>query len=304
MVPTAPLLTERPLGCHSIWNESPCDGTYVKQLRQSLDGAGFHQTKIVAQDGGSQICLSMKADPALAKVVDIIGLHYPSDFGDLGECDALGKPIWASEESSSYDDLNGAACWARVVQSHYVMSGITASIMWNLVGAYYPGKPHYHCYPRLILIILILILIIIAYVLSLFSRHILVCLVDVDVSAAMEWPLLAHGSSLVSAVYRALLIAGKVCWNLYALSLIPAKSPNYPMRMCLQGDSARYAVCGDRLALPQGWLWFRPAAAGRLLHYDGRSKHNGVLIARCEKLLRSRSLHASAPADLFEGCRG
>ena len=130
----------------------------------------------------------MKADPALAKVspdkhfaashsfphtklinrcgpqvVDIIGLHYPSDFGDLGECDALGKPIWASEESSSYDDLNGAACWARVVQSHYVMSGITASIMWNLVGAYYPGKPHYHCYPRLIFIILILILIIIVY---------------------------------------------------------------------------------------------------------------------------------------------
>lgn len=125
--------------CHSIWNESPCDATYVKQLRQSLDDAGFHETKIVAQDGGSQICGAMKADPALAKAIDIIGLHYPSDFQDLGECDSLGKPIWACEESSSYDDLNGAACWARVVQSHYVMSGITASIMWNLVGAYYPG---------------------------------------------------------------------------------------------------------------------------------------------------------------------
>ena len=48
-----------------------------------------------------------------------------------------------------YDDLNGAACWARVVNSHYVLSGMTASIMWNLVGAYYHGTnwwayPHTH----------------------------------------------------------------------------------------------------------------------------------------------------------------
>ena len=93
----------------------------------------------MAQDGGAQICAAMKADPALADAVDVIGLHYPSDFYSMSVCEALGKPIWASEESSSYDDLNGAACWARVVQSHYVMSGITASIMWNLVGAYYPG---------------------------------------------------------------------------------------------------------------------------------------------------------------------
>jgi galactosylceramidase len=81
----------------------------------------------------------MKADAELAKAVAVVGLHYPSDFFNLGVCDSLGKPVWASEESSSYDDLNGAACWARVVQSHYVLSGITASIMWNLVGAYYPG---------------------------------------------------------------------------------------------------------------------------------------------------------------------
>jgi hypothetical protein len=59
----------------------------------------------------TEICTAMKADPALAKAVGVIGLHYPSDFQDLGVCDALGKPIWASEESSSYDDLNGAACW-------------------------------------------------------------------------------------------------------------------------------------------------------------------------------------------------
>ena len=38
---------------------------------------------------------------------------------------------------------NGAACWARVTNSHYVMSGITSSIMWNLLGSYYPGTSWY-----------------------------------------------------------------------------------------------------------------------------------------------------------------
>jgi hypothetical protein len=48
-----------------------------------------------------------------------------------------------SEESLSYDDLNGAACWARVMKSHYALSGITSSIMWNLLGGYYPGTSWY-----------------------------------------------------------------------------------------------------------------------------------------------------------------
>ena len=39
--------------------------------------------------------------------------------------------------------MNGAACWARVITSHYVLSNITASIMWNLVGAYYHGTNWY-----------------------------------------------------------------------------------------------------------------------------------------------------------------
>ena len=80
---------------------------------------------------------------AYAKTVDIIGLHYPSDFVDYKVCHSLNKPIWASEESSSYDDLNGAACWARVINSHFVLQQMTASIMWNLVGAYYHGTNWY-----------------------------------------------------------------------------------------------------------------------------------------------------------------
>lgn len=67
---------------------------------------------------------------AYADAVSIVGLHYPSDYSDYTLCHSLGKPVWASEESSSYDDLNGAACWARVITSHWVLSGFTSSIMW------------------------------------------------------------------------------------------------------------------------------------------------------------------------------
>ena len=108
-----------------IWNERASDADYAQALRRTLDDAGFASTKVVAKDGGADICDTLKKDPAYAKTVDIIGLHYPSDYSDYTTCHALGKPVWASEESSSYDDLNGAACWARVVNSHYVLSGTT-----------------------------------------------------------------------------------------------------------------------------------------------------------------------------------
>lgn len=126
-----------------VWNESPSNARYVKLLRATLDEAGFNTTRIVAQDGGAEICAALAADAEYAAAVDVIGLHYPGDFFSYAACHALGKPVWASEESSSYDDLNGAACWARVVQSHYVLSNITSSIMWNLLGAYYPGTGWY-----------------------------------------------------------------------------------------------------------------------------------------------------------------
>lgn len=108
-----------------------------------MDDAGFSGTRIVAKDGDEGICDDLSKDPVYANSIDIVGLHYPSDYKNYDLCHSLNKPLWASEESSSYDDLNGAACWARVMNSHFVLSGITSSIMWNLVGAYYHGTNWY-----------------------------------------------------------------------------------------------------------------------------------------------------------------
>ena len=133
-----------------VWNERASNASYTESLRAHLNDAGFNATKIVAKDGWTDICDDMKKDPDYvrsapmckrfrcrglmmwywcilqAASVDIIGLHYPSDYQDLSTCHSFGKPVWASEESSSYDDLNGAACWARVINSHYVLERITS----------------------------------------------------------------------------------------------------------------------------------------------------------------------------------
>ncbi len=122
-----------------IWNERSSDATYVKMLRQSLDRAGFNQTQIVAADGGSSICNDLAADAEYRRAVAVVGLHYPSDFDDLSACRALNIPIWASEDSSSYDDNNGAACWGRLLVAHPVMEQISSSIIWSLVGSYFHG---------------------------------------------------------------------------------------------------------------------------------------------------------------------
>ena len=66
---------------------------YAKALRRTLDDAGFKSTKVVANDGGADICDTLKKDPAYAKNVDIIGLHYPSDYSDYATCHALDKPV-------------------------------------------------------------------------------------------------------------------------------------------------------------------------------------------------------------------
>ncbi|CAE7706485.1 galc [Symbiodinium pilosum] len=126
-----------------IWNERSSDSNFVQVLRKSLNEAGHTSTKLVVKDGDIGICNDLLKDKAYADAVDIVGVHYPNDFADFSACHQLAKPLWASEESSSYDDMNGAACWGRVINSHWVLNKMTASIMWNLVGAYYHGTNWY-----------------------------------------------------------------------------------------------------------------------------------------------------------------
>eukprot|EP00042_Codosiga_hollandica_P038562 m.314848 g.314848 ORF g.314848 m.314848 type:complete len:940 (+) comp55423_c0_seq3:52-2871(+) len=125
-----------------IWNERSYNITYIETLRAALDDAGFEDTVIVAPDSNWEIAVDILADPKLAEDVYAIGCHYPGT-ASTPEAEATAKPLWASEDMSTYNDLRGAGCWARVLNQNFVNGNMTATISWNLIASYYEGLPWY-----------------------------------------------------------------------------------------------------------------------------------------------------------------
>lgn len=135
-----------------LWNEAGTSRDYLIALRKTLNEHGFDDTKLVSNDGRPEdLCPHLDVDQHYAQHVDILGFHYPNDDDDdhkiWDTCHRVANrhhmPIWSAEESSSYSDWNGAACWARVIAAHFVRHNVTANIMWNLVGSYYHGLNWY-----------------------------------------------------------------------------------------------------------------------------------------------------------------
>ena len=129
-----------------IWNEIGTNREYVFTLRRKLDENGFTHVKLVSNDGQpGDILPHLINNTNYRNVIDVFGFHYPRehDFDSYKLATSFDKPIWSSEDSSSYGDLNGACCWARNIISHYVLNNITANIMWNLVGSYIHGTNWY-----------------------------------------------------------------------------------------------------------------------------------------------------------------
>lgn len=59
----------RPASSDTSPRQRSSDATYAETLRASLDAAGFTGTKIVAKDGGADICNDLANDPAFVVVV-------------------------------------------------------------------------------------------------------------------------------------------------------------------------------------------------------------------------------------------
>jgi galactosylceramidase len=115
------------------WNERSYNTTYLKTLRNSLSAAGFTNTKIVAPDSGWSIAQDILNDPELAQAIFGIGAHYPG-LHSSAQAIQTGKPLWASEDDSTYNNNVGAACFARIINQNYVQGNMTATINWNLIA--------------------------------------------------------------------------------------------------------------------------------------------------------------------------
>ncbi|XP_067656903.1 galactocerebrosidase-like [Haliotis asinina] len=127
-----------------IWNERMYNITYIKTLRKSLDSNGLQSTRIIAADyfGWDTLSDEIINDPELAADIYGIGVHYPGTVSSLKALES-GKQLWASEDYSTYDDVVGGGCWARLVNQNYVNGFLTSTISWALLASWYEGLPFY-----------------------------------------------------------------------------------------------------------------------------------------------------------------
>ncbi len=122
-----------------IWNErNPPERDYIITLRRQITAAGL-PTQIIAADSNWAICGYMANDPELAAAIYGVGAHYPHSLS-TPECSALNKPIFSSEDFSSY--YASGRSWAQTLNHNYVFGNITGTIAWNLVAAYYDNLPY------------------------------------------------------------------------------------------------------------------------------------------------------------------
>ena len=124
-----------------IWNERNYDITFVKVLKSVLaqDVSTAH-VEVVAADGSWRVSDDILLDPSFADAVDIVGCHYPGTTTTNASL-KTGKPLWSSEDYSTYNDNVGAGCWARILNQNYVNGYMTSTISWNLIASYYPQLP-------------------------------------------------------------------------------------------------------------------------------------------------------------------
>ncbi|MEU3566523.1 ricin-type beta-trefoil lectin domain protein [Kitasatospora sp. NPDC006786] len=126
------------------WNERGFDKAWYENLKSTLVARGYGATKVVAADDTWEVADAMAADPAFKNAVDVVGVHYPCGYmSSFTECpstptaQALGKPLWASENGSQ--DLNsGAPAVARGINRGYLDGKMTSFINWPVIAALYP----------------------------------------------------------------------------------------------------------------------------------------------------------------------
>jgi O-glycosyl hydrolase len=134
------------------WNERGFEPQFFKSLDTQLDANGFEKVKLVADDSYFWgVATAMRADPAFAEAVDIVGNHYPCGIGYSATSDcstpedarALGKPLWASEQWwNNFGTRNGAGLLARQINEAYVDGRMTATIVWPLLSAFAESLPN------------------------------------------------------------------------------------------------------------------------------------------------------------------
>jgi galactosylceramidase len=140
------------IGCR---NEKGIDEAWAELFHTTLTGAGLTQIGIHAFDNWEATDWSwvtdMETTPALAGAVYAIGEHTtaaafggtPPPANIQAAAKTLGKSIWDTEEHVYEHGFQCAIDIAKAYMQNYVSSGITKTIYWYLITAFYPVEPQY-----------------------------------------------------------------------------------------------------------------------------------------------------------------
>mgnify|MGYP000714984689 CR=1 FL=1 len=126
-----------------VWNERSWSADYVLALRGALDAANMSSTRIIVADGGWDPVPALLSNASFAAAVYGVGVHYPSGSNSTAGARQTGKPLWSSEDSSTYFDSSGGGCLARILSWNYVYGDFSALVIWNLITSYYEGMVWY-----------------------------------------------------------------------------------------------------------------------------------------------------------------
>ena len=130
------------------WNERGHDSGWYKNLRTSLNNAGYGAVQIVGDDSGWGMADEFAGDATLKNAVGVLGNHYVCGY--LSQADSCstttnarssGKPLWASEFGSQ-DDNSGVVPYIRTVNRGYLDAEITGYMNWPLIAAITPNLPY------------------------------------------------------------------------------------------------------------------------------------------------------------------
>ena len=127
-----------------IWNERRFDKEWTKLLRRTLDKNGLQDVRIVAADQINNwgVVNDMLADPELKNAIDVAGVHYPG-YTSPEAVQALGIPLWSSEDGPWRGDWEGARALAKLYNRNYIMGKMTKTIIWAPISSYYGSLDKY-----------------------------------------------------------------------------------------------------------------------------------------------------------------
>ena len=143
------------LGCH---NEKGWSGDFAKMLRKAMNEHGFANVKLHGFGNWGQSKMdfvrAMQEDKELADALDAVCAHTYSEIPLSAEqraaIEALGKPIWNSEDHVYLKGFNCLISIVKCFNENYIVSGATRVINWYDIAGVYPLEP-YSCDPAMVL---------------------------------------------------------------------------------------------------------------------------------------------------------